>query len=457
MQIAQDRLDKKYHDAVERWQQRYFPDYPLLLHYWEKYFPRQQPFCLCSKLDLSTPEEIQVGRRAGEKKFTRAEQMEPEQAHRLLQIIKAQASTEFGSIQQHQGSLDKAQDDEEKFFVLRVMAEELRHGYQMFHLLTRDDWSQVSEQKGEEIVEEVLSMKTGSHVLGAFNIEYDSFVDNIVFAAVIDRVGKYQLTMQKVCAYKPMAASMPPMLQEEAFHLAAGVVPLRRWVRKAATGEITVPMAVIQRYLNKWVPRGYEMFGHEKGGQTNIELGFKDMTNLQALRAYQAELGRMVEDLNRNYVRARLPELGPEEARALVASIQQHRERQRGIEPEELLRLPDERFFRRRGLWSHQMWSVDGEPFRDFEDYRRHLAAVLPEPYLAHRDFGEYLGAMRRLQAGEIDLKTAEASAPRLVRTSYCPCSKSVRWIVEEGQAAAGEPTAGGARCEPRASCHGAA
>ena len=80
-------------------------------------------------------------------------------------------------------------------------------------------------------------MNTGSHVLGAFNIDFDSFVDNVVFCALIDRVGKYQLAMQKISAYKPMAESMPQMLREEAFHLAAGVVPMRRWVTKAAQGR----------------------------------------------------------------------------------------------------------------------------------------------------------------------------------------------------------------------------
>ena len=65
------------------------------------------------------------------------------------------------------------------------------------------------------MVEDILSMQTGSHVLGAFNIEFDSFVDNVVFCALIDRVGKYQLSMQRISAYKPMAESMPKMLREE--------------------------------------------------------------------------------------------------------------------------------------------------------------------------------------------------------------------------------------------------
>src|SRR5258708_22887322 len=98
----------------------------------------------------------------------------------------------------------------------------------MLRLLAEDDWSAVSKESGADRIEEILSMNSGSHVLGAFNIDFDSFVDNVVFCALIDRVGKYQLTMQKQSAYQPMAESMPQMLREEAFHLAAGVVPMRR-------------------------------------------------------------------------------------------------------------------------------------------------------------------------------------------------------------------------------------
>jgi len=91
------------------------------------------------------------------------------------------------------------------------MAEELRHGYQMLHLLLSKDWSHVSGGvTGPQMVEEILSMTTGNHVLDAFNLDYDSFMDNITFAAFIDRVGKYQLTMQKVCAYKPSPTACRP-------------------------------------------------------------------------------------------------------------------------------------------------------------------------------------------------------------------------------------------------------
>src|SRR5881396_3256741 len=181
MKVENLTLEKKYHSAVEHWRRHNFKDYPTLIENWQKYFPTDEEFCLCAKLELGTSDVVKVG--------------------------------------EHTGALDRAMDDEDRYWVLRVMAEELRHGYQMLHLLLTEDWSHVSGGvTGEQMVEEILSMQTGSHVLDAFNLDYDSFIDNICFAALVDRVGKYQLTMQRICAYRPMADSMPPMLREEAFH-----------------------------------------------------------------------------------------------------------------------------------------------------------------------------------------------------------------------------------------------
>ena len=93
----------------------------------------------------------------------------------------------------------------------------------------------------------------------------------MVFCALIDRVGKYQLAMQKISAYKPMAESMPEMLREEAFHLAAGVVPMRRWATQAARGEVYVTMEMMQR-RSRGCPVGLEMFGDERGGGSNVRM-----------------------------------------------------------------------------------------------------------------------------------------------------------------------------------------
>jgi len=426
-------LPKTFHSAVERWRERFLPDYQLLLDNWEKFFPNDERFRLCAHRECGMCTTIEVGDEQGKPKYTKACDMKAEQAHHLLAAIRAQASTEFGSIQQHQLTLARAQQEQDQFWVLRMMAEELRHGYQMLHLLLEDDWSNVSKQSGADMVEEILQMRTGSHVLGAFNIDFDSFVDNIIFCALIDRVGKYQLSMQRVSAYQPMAESMPQMLREEAFHLATGVVPWRRMVEDAAQGEVYVSMTVLQKHLNKWLPRGLEMFGDERGGDTNVKYGLKPMKNREAQDQYYNEVAKMVRDLNLRFVRARKPELDHAQAKDVLERLLAGEVVEGVGKPEELLKMPAKGFFRRRGESAFRMVGVDGEAFTDVEEYVRYLSEHLPEQYLAGRDFLGFVDLLRKLAKGEIDLKAAQAASPNLRRVGgVCPCAKSVRWVMDE-------------------------
>ncbi len=433
MSTRTTQLPRQFHNAVVKWRDTYLQDYPYLMENWEQYFPTDPRFELCAYHELGMCSEVEVGADKGKPKAVRASELAPEQAQHLLGAIRAQASTEFGSIQQHRGTLARAQDAEEQIWILRMMAEELRHGYQMLHLLMEDDWSCVSQDTSADMVEEILSMTTGSHVLGAFNIEFDSFVDSVVFCALIDRVGKYQLEMQRVSAYKPMAESMPQMLREEAFHLAAGVVPMRRWMQRAARGEVYVTVDSLQRTLNKWLPRGLEMFGDERGGGTNVRFGLKPMKNAEAQQLYYEEVAKVVHDLNVRFVRARLPKLERDEAKALLDRILAEGTTEQGISHQDLLHVPDMAFFRRRGVPAFEMVGVDGERYEDVDLYLRHLRAHLPESYLASSDFQDYVVRLRKIDSGEMTLADAVRQMPALRRVGgTCICSKAVRWVVEE-------------------------
>lgn len=434
MKVETAELPKRYHSAVEHWRRHNFKDYPKLLEDWEKYFPTDEKFCLCSKMEVGTPDVIEIGEQKGEKKRIKPDELTEDQAKHLLAIIKAQASTEFGSIQQHEGTIDRAMDDQDRAWVMRVMAEELRHGYQMLHLLLSEDWTHVSGGiTGEQMVEEILSMTTGSHVLDSFNLDYDSFVDNVTFAAIIDRVGKYQLTMQKVCAYKPMADSMPPMLREEAFHLAAGVIPMRRWAQKAAQGDPLISMHMMQHSLNKWVPRGFEMFGDERGGDTNLKYGFKDMGNREAVDQYFVEITKMIRDINSRFLRARFPEYPLDKVDQVIDDLATNRGAHRGVRYEDLLRVPPMRFFRRKGVHAFEMVGLDGEEYADVEEYLRYLAKQLNDGYVASRDMRNYADCLRKVAAGEMTRDQAVKAMPKLKRVGgSCPCSRSVRWVMEE-------------------------
>ncbi len=409
MTVLTDTLPDRYHNAMLEWQRKHFDDYPYLLEHWPQFY-RVDPFRLVAKLSDLKKETIAVGRHAGRQVFETAAQMDGEMAVQCLKLIRAQASTELGSIQQHRVTLHRAADPEIQFDILRIMAEEFRHGYQMIYLLAKEEWPGENRDVARDTIEELLAMRTGTHVLDAFNVYFDSFVDNVVFAALIDRVGKYQLTMQSVSAYAPISRSMGPMLIEEAFHLTSGVTPLRAWVAQAAVGKGNVSLGNIQRHINKWLPRGLEMFGDERGGKTNVEWGFKDLLNGEAAARYHREVGHQVVDvLNQALVQARLPRLSLKEAAALAAEVSRTGQAKEGIQPEELFVLPSEKFYRRRGVHAFQMYDVQGHPVSSLDEYLAHLKTVLPEAYITGKDFSTYVANLTKARGGE---EVAEGPLP---------------------------------------------
>ncbi len=394
------RISPKYHQAMVQWQKKNFPELDVLLKYWDKYFGRIPKFELVAKVGELKSDVVETGKYAGQKKIERAGEMSGNMFYTARGIIRAQCSTELGSIQQHRLSLDTAINEQARFDVLRIMAEELRHAYQMFWVLDHDpSWKKPGHgDVAKETMEELLSMDLGTHVLDAFNIEFHSFLDNAVYATLIDLVGKYQLEMQQIFSYAPMARSMPPMLGEEGFHMGSGRRFLKELAVMAARGEGAYSLDDVQRAVNQWYPRGLEMFGNEKGGETAVAFGFKTKTNGQAQSEYAEECRRIVETTNLALMRVYHPNLPMDEARRLIEEIQRTREVKRGVKPEQLLYLPDRKFFRARGPEEviFQPYDVDGRLLTQHgkpispDEYVTYLKSVLPEPYVASREFAKY-------------------------------------------------------------------
>jgi hypothetical protein len=232
---------------------------------------------------------------------------------------------------------------------------------------------------------------------------------------------------------------MPQMLREEAFHLAAGVVPMRRFVTAAAKGETFVTMEVLQKTLNKWIPRGLEMFGDERGGGTNVRLGLKPMKNAEAQQAYYKEVEKLVRDLNLRYLRARVENLNHGDSEAYLNRILAG-ETVEGVSREDLVHMPHAEFFRRRGVPAFRLVGSQGETFDSLPEYLKHLSRHLPESYLASRDYKDYVEALTQVTTGALTVEAATGRMPALRRVAgACPCSKSVRWVVDEPAVAAAQ------------------
>ncbi len=395
-----DRIQAKYHDALVGWQKKNFPELEFLEKNWSNYFAKQTPFELVAKIGKLKDESIEFGRFTGKPKVERAGDMTGNMFYSARDIVRAQASTELGSIQQHRLTLEKAPTDQMKVSVLRIMAEELRHAYQMFWVLAHDpSWKKPGHPDiAKDTMDELLSMELGNHVLDAFNIPFNNFLDNVTFATVIDLVGKYQLEMQKVFSYAPMARSMGPMLSEEGFHIGSGRSFLKEIAVMATEGKGDFSIEDIQRHLNLWVPRGVEMFGNERGGETAIAFGFKDRNNGTAQGEYYNEVRELLELINVAIVQVRVPDISAPDARSLVREVQDTGEEQQGVRMEHLLYVPDLKFFRQRGMEEIVFlpYDVHGEMITEAgkpapgESYVSYLGTTLPEYFLETTEFDKY-------------------------------------------------------------------
>jgi benzoyl-CoA 2,3-dioxygenase component B len=310
--------------------------------------------------DEGTHPEIEFGEFAGRRKWDNVLQI-PTQDMRdaLLHLIVYQGDTEFASSEQQRNLINTAPTPHDLACLLRVMREEMRHGCQMSHLLVTHFGSD-----GKLEARKLLERRAyeGSRLLGAFNQPVDNWLDFFTYTCFIDRDGKFQLTMLHRSAFAPLSRSMGPMLKEEAFHLFTGQSGLQRLVR---AGKI--PVDIIQKYLNKWLSTGYDLFGKDRSTSAArfYRWGFKGRFDEATAKAPPADVDRVNEQARAHYY---------DEDRQIIAGLN-------SLLPADgpKLRAPSIKFNRKIGDYADQTFSVDGEPLSAAE-YEAHLTQVLPGP-----------------------------------------------------------------------------
>lgn len=317
------------------------------------------PFAFETKYGDLASEEIPFGDFAGARRWESIRQI-PDQRIRdaLLNYIVYQGDTEFASVEQQRHLYDTAPSAYDLRCLTRVMAEEMRHGYQMCHLLVTH-FGYAGRLEAEKLLQRRAYHQ--QRLLGSFNERIDTWLDFFTFAQFVDRDGKYQLRMLSHSAFAPLARSMGPMLQEESFHLGVGHDGLQRILQ---AGKL--PVALVQKFLNKWVPTAYDLFGTDHSGSAHwgyvwsLKGRYDEERN--SLPADREHLNETARDLYRAEITALTERLN----RSILAG-------------QPRLRLPDITFHRRIGTYAGEPYSVTGERLSP-EAYTAHLTEVLPQP-----------------------------------------------------------------------------
>ena len=307
-------------------------------------------------------EVIEYGDYKGRPKWERSLQV-PQQSMRdaLVSMITVQGDTEFASVEQHRHLLASAPTDYDRYAAARIMAEEQRHGWQMAYLLMTY-FGQQGRREAQKLLER--NAQDCDRLLGAFNQPMTHWLDFYCYTMFVDRDGKFQLGMLSTSAFKPLAASMGPMLREESFHLGTGSNGLRRVIKAGI-----IPLDLLQRYFNKWVSTAHDLFGVDASSSAHwsyvwgvkgrwderkkLEAGLevdKEVLNEEARGHYHDEIVKEVEKLN-------------------------------GYLPEDSVKLfvPHENFNRAIGTYKRQKYTTEGTIFEGTdEEWNAYLAAALP-------------------------------------------------------------------------------
>ena len=310
---------------------------------------------------------IEFGDFEGMPKWNRRMQV-PQQSIRdaIISMVSVQGDTEFASVEQQWHLLDSAPTEYDRKSALRIMCEEQRHGWQMAYVLCN-----YFGEHGIREAQKLIERNSGGNpqreegeaqrLLESFNEPIDHWLDFFMFTHFIDRDGKFQLKMLSTSSFKPLAASMGPMLKEESFHLGTGANGIRRIVKQGV-----IPCALLQRYINKWTSPGLDLFGVDEStsAQWAYVYGIKGRydereVDTPAVREHLNEESRM------HYFKE------------LNLEMERINKSRKESEPE--LFIPSDKFHRGIGKFAGVHHTVHGEPFEGSDDdWDAYLAGMLP-------------------------------------------------------------------------------
>ena len=340
-----------------------FDDWVDLFRVWRKDigvdYPEIANYHFEAKFGPTRSQEIEFGAFKGRPKWQKVIEI-PDQRIRdaLMNLIVFQGDTEFASVEQQRRLFLYSPSEHDRQSLCRVVTEEMRHGWQMCHLLMH-----FFGYSGKVEAQKMLERRAfdQKRLLGAFNQDVDNWLDFFTYTDFVDRDGKFQLTMLSYSGFGPLAQSMIPMLKEESFHLGTGQDGLKRIVRAGV-----VPRDIIQKYINKWVPVSYDLFGVDNSSSAHwfYVWGLKGR--------YDEPTARQDADLAKMNEHSRL--LYHQECLKLIEQI--NKNVPAGQAP---LYIPDLKFNRGIGEFAGQPYSVTGELLGE-RQYAEYMREMLPQP-----------------------------------------------------------------------------
>jgi len=243
---------------------------------------------------MSVSRSVEWGALLGMKKVETVEQMPEEYRQTLLKIIYALASTEFASVEQHHPWINKGPTPEDRYLQCQIAADEAHQGFSDCRLLRS------LGPEGAGMVDDLLRRRMGEHLLDAFNIPFESWVDTIGFCFTMDLVAWYHLRGMENCSYAPLAREMTSMVGEEKFHASFGARRVADVLQDPEYARLCqATREDVQATVNKWYPRALDTFGksNSKFSDLAVRYGIRRWGNAELRGMYKEDIDQQIRAL----------------------------------------------------------------------------------------------------------------------------------------------------------------
>ncbi|MGH8759400.1 MAG: Phenylacetic acid catabolic protein [Burkholderiales bacterium] len=167
---------------------------------------------------------------------------DPEYRDLLLNLINIHVVSELYGGDCFERSILRAPTAEFKMRMARTVMEEYGH-HLRYRKLMEDlglDWQEYAKRKGH---------------LSTFDTPMESWADQAVFLAIVDRAAAHQFRHFVQCRYEPFRQAAQDTLKEEYGHVGLGMDAVKQLL------ETPEGRAEVEQALRKWLPVGLQSFG----------------------------------------------------------------------------------------------------------------------------------------------------------------------------------------------------
>ena len=328
----------------------------------------------------------------GDQKGRKAWEQPPDEFRTLLlDHIRVQADVENAAIEQSSELTKNGPSAGDLQNLFQFFVEEGRHTWAMVHLLL-EHFGEDGEAEADGLLTRMSGNTENPRLLDAFNCNTDDWLSHFLWCFLADRVGKYQIQAVTQSAFLPLARTTKFMMNEEPLHISFGSFGIERMLHRSI--EVTlredsydifaagaIPLPVIQRYINYWASKIYDLFGNDRSSRSRDLFRF----GIRTPRAFDPEAPYLTVDV-RVGDQVEQAEAPPELVtntimrRQYVAEVQKIMDRWNAVlhrkNVDLALRLPHERFNREFGPCVGLPYDVAGE--RISGDPEQQIAAHLP-------------------------------------------------------------------------------